>query len=293
MRYWWVNHKQTHIAKNTYFRLLRGQWIKLAFLITILSTVGCTNNSSNTLPISPSIASSNLLPLSVNTSLPVKTLGRLVDPTQSVHIYIEGDGRAWRNNNQPSTDPTPSNPVGMKLAELDQSVNVLYIARPCQFNADPKRGCHFRVWTEERFAQSETIEPAIKQLVGYDQPIVLIGFSGGANIAVQLATQLKNVEGIITVAGNLDSASFARFHRTPLELYGNNQSILTQLRELPQLHISGSKDQIIPPTLTQQMMSNSLNRNCHGFQTLNADHHGPWQIDWTQFETLRVRCDSP
>ena len=265
----------------------------LLYIIISISTIGCSKIKPQTTKNNELIAYSNFIELNVNTSLPVKTLGRLIDPSQTVHIYIEGDGRAWRNNNQPSTDPTPSNPVGLKLAELDQSVNVLYIARPCQFNADPKRGCHFRVWTEERFAHTETIESAIKQLVGSDQPIVLIGFSGGANIAVQLATQLKNVEGIISVAGNLDSASFARFHRTLLELYGNNQSILTQLRELPQLHISGSKDQIIPPTLTQQMMSNALNRNCHGFQILNADHYGPWRIDWIQFETLRERCNSP
>lgn len=291
MNYLMINKKKTRSGETkASFSSSRLSKALIYFVMTI-SVTGCASNRASESTINTLHKNSDYMSFEVNTSLPVKAFGRLNDPAKPVHIYIEGDGRAWRNNHQPSTDPTPSNPVALKLAQLDESVNVLYIARPCQYNPDPKRGCHFRVWTEERFAHSEVIESAIKQLVGSDQSIVLIGFSGGANIAVQLATKLDNVEGIITLAGNLDSATFARFHRTPLERYGSNQSLLIRLMDLPQLHISGSKDQILPPNLTHQMMSTSFNQQCHSFQTQIVDHHGPWQIDWTQFYLLIKRCN--
>jgi hypothetical protein len=40
-------------------------------------------------------------------------------PTREAHLYIEGDGYAWKNRHEPSNDPTPMNPVAMRLAAAD------------------------------------------------------------------------------------------------------------------------------------------------------------------------------
>ena len=48
-------------------------------------------------------------------------------------VFIEGDGRAWLSKYRLSEDPTPLHPVGLELAAADHSVNVVYMARPCQY----------------------------------------------------------------------------------------------------------------------------------------------------------------
>ena len=50
---------------------------------------------------------------------------------QEVIVYIEGDGLSWIDRFTPSSDPTPVDPLTFKLTKLDQSPNVIYLARPC------------------------------------------------------------------------------------------------------------------------------------------------------------------
>ena len=53
--------------------------------------------------------------------------------TEPLFVVIEGDGRAWIDKYTPSSDPTPLNPVGLRIAVSLNSENVLYLARPCQY----------------------------------------------------------------------------------------------------------------------------------------------------------------
>jgi hypothetical protein len=39
----------------------------------------------------------------------------------TIRVYIEGDGSAWLNSQFPSEDPTPSNPMALRLAVADVS----------------------------------------------------------------------------------------------------------------------------------------------------------------------------
>ena len=41
-------------------------------------------------------------------------------------VYIEGDGLAWISRTRLSADPTPKNPLAMKLATIDPRLNVAY-----------------------------------------------------------------------------------------------------------------------------------------------------------------------
>ena len=52
---------------------------------------------------------------------------------QQLTIYIEGDGLAWLTKHSISTDPTPINSVGLKLALQHPTDNTAYLARPCQY----------------------------------------------------------------------------------------------------------------------------------------------------------------
>ena len=49
---------------------------------------------------------------------------RIERPQGPVTIYVEGDGLAYRDRSRVSMDPTPTDPVALKLAALDPSPNV-------------------------------------------------------------------------------------------------------------------------------------------------------------------------
>lgn len=118
-------------------------------------------------------------------------------------IYIEGDGHAYISRDTPSGDPTPVNPVGLKLALADGGESVEYMARPCQWERGPE--CADRtLWTEGRFTQA-VVDRYVK-LVAQESaggPVELVGYSGGAWVALQVAARLDNVTRVVTVAGNL------------------------------------------------------------------------------------------
>ncbi|MGX8941887.1 hypothetical protein ACWWJF_17980 [Symbiopectobacterium sp. Eva_TO] len=58
------------------------------------------------------------------------TYTRITRVDRPLHIYIEGDGRAWRDRYRVSGDPTPRRAMGLALAAEDTATNVVYLARP-------------------------------------------------------------------------------------------------------------------------------------------------------------------
>src|SRR3989338_3420577 len=50
---------------------------------------------------------------------------RISQPGVPVAIYVEGDGLAWLNKRTKSLNPTPPDPLTLRLAAEDQSANVV------------------------------------------------------------------------------------------------------------------------------------------------------------------------
>lgn len=183
-----------------------------------------------------------------------------ITSSQAVYkVYIEGDGYAFNSHGKPTQDPTPKGTFVRKLAFGDNSPNVIYLARPCQYIKSPI--CSKRHWTTARFAP-EIINAefdAINQIVG-DNQVVLIGFSGGAQIAGLIATAKYglNVKKIITVAGNLDHLSWTQYHNLPpLNETMNLESYRKQFANIPQIHYVGTNDRVIPPILVKEFIGNN------------------------------------
>ncbi|OUR64836.1 hypothetical protein A9Q79_05975 [Methylophaga sp. 42_25_T18] len=178
-------------------------------------------------------------------------------------VYIEGDGFAWRTSRQPSSDPTPHNPVALKLALKHQNGAAAYLARPCQYHQElnETRLCNQSYWTKKRYAEEviSASEQALTQLKNKYQAnkLILVGYSGGAAVAALLAAQRDDVKKLITVAGNLDHQAWTEFHNvTPLADSLNPVDYLEQLQDIPQLHFVGEHDQNIPPKLAQDFIAN-------------------------------------
>ena len=104
---------------------------------------------------------------------------KITSPKGVYKIYIEGDGHAFNAHGRATQDPTPRGMLVRELAFKDKSPNVVYLARPCQYVKSEI--CSKRHWTTARFAP-EVINAeyeAVREIAGKN-PVILIGFSGGA-----------------------------------------------------------------------------------------------------------------
>lgn len=140
----------------------------------------------------------------------------------------------------------------------EYSPNVIYLSRPCQYVKSPI--CSKRHWTTARFAP-EIINAeyeAIKQIAG-NNPVILVGSSGGAQIAGLIATAKSglNIKKVITIAGNLDHLAWTRYHKLPpLNESLNLESYRKQFAQIPQIHYVGNDDKVMPPVLVREFVGN-------------------------------------
>lgn len=207
-----------------------------------------------------------------------------MDPNKPLYIYIEGDGQAWINKYKLAKNPTPKNPLALRLASLDKRPNVIYIARPCQFT--PLRldlNCNSKYWSTARY--SEPVIESINTVINYfkskiNNNLNLIGYSGGATVAGIVASRRSDVNSLVTIAGNLDHEEISTFHgTTKLTESLNLINFAKQLSHITQLHYIGEKDNIIPSYTIKNFVKkiNYFNKNIAKYIIIkNADHYNGW-----------------
>ena len=125
--------------------------------------------------------------------------------TERLHIYLEGDGKPWLRGQFVTDDPTPKNPLALQLM-AEAPYSAVYLGRPCYFGFARTPPCGPRYWTSARYGEEvvNSLVSAIAQLRRDQQPILLIGYSGGGTLASLLAGRLSGDVRLLTIAGNLD-----------------------------------------------------------------------------------------
>lgn len=225
------------------------------------------------------------------------------DGLRSAHrltVYIEGDGLAWLDRSTPSFAPTPADPVALHLAVADERAPSVYLARPCQFVQGAHfKGCHSPYWGGHRFAPEviDAMDQALSQLQSTygASRLVLVGYSGGAAVAALLAARRSDVEGLVTVAGTLDTQLWTELQRVP-PLRGslNPRDVASRLAYLPQWHFVGARDEVVPPSVLTsflQAVPQARVARTPLVETLPAfDHHCCWAAAWPE---LRRRFAQP
>ena len=207
---------------------------------------------------------------------------------QEMHIYIEGDGLAWAGRSRPSLDPTPKNPVALKLAAQDIASNVVYLARPCQYSklVNEEGRCPQKYWTSHRFAPEviESYDAALNDIKKrYDVTFFhLVGFSGGANVAALLAARRYDIASLRSVAGNLDHVLLHQVHgvsQIPASLNAKDQAGAAS--HIPQYHFIGGQDEIVPPSIVQSYIEAAGRRDCiYSAVIAGASHSKGWAERW-------------
>lgn len=207
-------------------------------------------------------------------------------------VYIEGDGFAWKKKHIQSSDPTPRNPIALKMAAQDPGPSVLYIARPCQYlDANEIADCHPKYWSTHRYAD-EVIE-AINQLINQFKhtSIALIGYSGGGTIASLITARRTDVVLLVTVAANLDHEKWTGLHDiSPLEGSLNAADFSDKTSKVPQIHFIGEIDEVVPESIVDSYISRQndsfntskkvikdFNHRCCWAETWSEIRHGIWK----------------
>ncbi|HAU29530.1 MAG TPA: alpha/beta hydrolase [Rhodospirillaceae bacterium] len=219
---------------------------------------------------------------------------KLLDPTKSLHVYIEGDGLSWVTRTEPAMDPTPRNPVALHLAAADRWPNVLYLARPCQFTPHEEDvSCDARWWTSHRSAEEvvAAMNAAISKVVHEGQTVRLFGYSGGGGVAALVAARRTDVEALVTVAGNLDHQRLNAIHhvsQTPQSL--NPIEVTPRLAHVPQIHFVGGSDQVVPAEIAQEWKNTSKSGCVQMVVVPDASHDAGWKNAWGWMQKMIPSC---
>jgi len=195
-------------------------------------------------------------------------------------VYIEGDGMAWISRDQLSSNPTPVQPIALKLASIDTNDNVLYIARPCQYLWPQKMNrCSSRYWSDKR--GSEEVISSINQAISIVKQkqnipsIRLIGYSGGGGIAALIADRRADVSEFVSVSGNLNYKLFTQTHNlSPMNGSIDPITIANQIGSIPQIHYVGADDKIIPKQIALSFSDK--------VKVINDVSHDNWPDKWAQ-----------
>jgi pimeloyl-ACP methyl ester carboxylesterase len=202
-----------------------------------------------------------------------------------VHVYIEGDGRAWRFR-RPPRNPTPFAPTGLRLAAQDPAPALLWIARPCMYLTDAETArCDAKWWTSHRFSPVvvDALNALISRVVG-KRRVVLIGHSGGGVLATLIAARRADVDKLITIGSPLDLDYWAtQGGMTPLHGSLNPAEIAHQLGHLPQRHLTSETDKVVPRVVVQRFVEAIPQPNSAHLEVLTGHtHHCCWVREWPQ-----------
>jgi len=172
-------------------------------------------------------------------------------PGQRLRVYLEGDGHAWATRSQPSLDPSPRQLLVASLAFADPQSSV-YLARPCQYRQTP--ACYAALWTHQRYSHEvlDSLDQALSRLKARygNEDFELIGYSGGATLALLLATRRDDVAQVQTLAGNLSLRRWVALQQlSPLTGSLEPLDQRERLARVPQRHLIGAADTLITPDL--------------------------------------------
>jgi len=198
------------------------------------------------------------------------------------HVYIEGDGLPWIAQRFVARDPTPKQSLMLKLMNQDP-ISSLYLGRPCYHGMITEPNCNPWLWTHGRYSEQvvTSMVSVLNKLIHsrHIKQITLIGHSGGGTLAVLMAERIKEVDTVITLAGNLDIRAWTEQHGYTTLKGSLNPAERTSLpQSIREYHFIGDKDQVIP----QQAITQYVNQRPSACLNVihNCTHLDCWENFW-------------
>ena len=199
---------------------------------------------------------------------------------KDIKIYIEGDGLSWLSRRTISDNPTPINPISLKLMNQDKSQCKVYLARPCQYTNSMM--CDKKYWTSHRFSKeiissyNESLDFIKKEYK--NSSFTLIGYSGGGAIVTLLSATRSDIDSFVTIAGNLDIEKWtSMYNLSKLDGSLNPADYSKKLENIKQFHMIGSDDRIIPKDIFLSYFSKFDRKDKISFELFKSDHNCCWE----------------
>jgi len=233
------------------------------------------------------LSDKNILQKNIQTSsFTFFTLQKISPICKDMKVYIEGDGLAWITRRRISDDPTPLNPLALSLMNIDESHCKVYIARPCQYIK--QESCEKKYWTSDRFSTKiiQSFNEALDTLkVNHkNTSFTLVGYSGGGAVATLLSAKRNDVTKLITVAGNIDSDAWVKFHHiSALDGSLNPANYTDTLDKIPQYHLIGKRDKIMPENIFLSYKSRCKRKKNIHYRLYDASHTKNWKEHYKHF----------
>lgn len=210
-----------------------------------------------------------------------------------LRIYLEGDGQAWATRSQPSLDPSPRDLLVARLAFSDPTPS-LYLARPCQFVRSD--ACETGLWTDRRFgnevlASLDDALDLIKTRYG-NRDFELVGYSGGAALALLLAARRDDVASVQTLAGNLSPRYWVHLQQlSPLSGSLEPLDYRQRLALIAQRHLAGDEDRVVPADVLGHYLDGLGEARCMEAVSLpHVSHRDGWEAAWAQWRQQPLKC---
>ena len=273
-------------------------------LIALLSVSACTT-------ISPGVRENNanrlafpvfMIPRDVAAGpFTLKAFERVHNKGAVADLYIEGSGNVMVDDTNFEADPTPKRPVGMQLAAMDPNANVIYLARPCQYRKQMAgaKECPTKYLTTDMFAPDviDAYDKAIDEIKArYEiDAFNIVGFGSGGGLAAILAGKRDDIKTLRTVAGLLDTQTYATAHQlTGYEGSFNPIDSVPALMNKPQHHYIAQFDAVIPNTIYHSYAQAFGDDRCLGYTFIqDVDHTYDWAENWAAFVKEPVTCNGP
>ncbi len=195
--------------------------------------------------------------------------------TTTLHVYLDGDGTPWIDG-RAASDPTPRNALVLRLLAQDPA-------------------CSQRLWTRDRYSEEivTSMAAVVSQLMtaGRYETIAWFGHSGGGTLAVLLARRFSQTRLVVTVAGDLDTAAWAKaVAREDLDGSLNPADGPPLAPEIRQRHYAGARDRIVPPDL----MATAATHLGAGLTIMDGfDHVCCWERIWPAILAATDMQDGP
>ena len=219
-------------------------------------------------------------------------------------IYIEGGQMVWDDFLKEREVATPTNPLALHMATRDLADNVVWLARPCQFNYDVKLDgsvCTREEWAQGRYSLTNlrAMNAALDNIQKkYNfKGFHLVGVHDGAGVAIHLAASRKDILSLRTVAGMLDTDVFNQVympekHEVVTDRTSNNPGMhAAHLARLPQHHFVGEWDDIVGPAMAQNFRHKAGNSSCvRVSEVKGVTNEKGWVNRWPDLLKSPVDC---
>ena len=211
------------------------------------------------------------------------------------HALQQGDGARWRAADLPPADPTPENPLALRLAIQDGAPAVAYLGRPCQYLDDAVLAeCDPALWTRGRYSE-EAIAIELRALEAVVKAsgathLTLIGHSGGGAMAALLAARRNDVACLSTLASPLDIVAWtSAIGVSPLRSSINPLDQAARLTAIPQVHFTGGRDDTVPPASIERYLR--VVPQAREVRFARYDHDCCWVDEWVKLRAQACPAD--